>query len=169
MGSSRNGNQLVPAQSEKPKWNYVQCQVDYIASQLPEVHQQIITLLANGHSPFKASRLTGIDTDVIRRIRDTYPETVERLKANLATNLAEASQLLAERLIEAAPKMQRGEIAKALNIAVDKWQLLSGGVTARTEHRNVATPEELQKLFEALPKANAQIVAEGTWTVPDLK
>jgi hypothetical protein len=162
MGSSRNGNtNLVPAQSGKPKWNHVQCQVDFIASQLPEVHQQVITLLANGHSPFKTSKLTGIDTDVIRRIRDTHPETVERLKQNLAANLAEAAQALSERLIEKSHTMRIENVAKALAIAVDKHQLLSGGVTARTEHRRVPTPEELQAMFEALPKANAQIVIEN--------
>src|SRR5215475_14123858 len=99
MGSSRNGKELAPAQNAKPKWNHVQCQVDYIASALPEVHEQIITLLANGHSPFKTSILTGIDSDVIRRIRDTNPETVERVKHHLAVNLAEAAQALSDRLI----------------------------------------------------------------------
>jgi hypothetical protein len=160
MGSSRNGNQLVPAQSGKPKWNHVQCQVDFIASQLPDTHQQIITLLANGHSPFKTSKLTGIDTDVIRLIRDTHPETVERLKAHLAANLAEAAQALSERLIDKAHTMRIENVAKALAIAVDKHQLLSGGVTARTEHRTVPTPEELQAMFDSLPRANATVIED---------
>ena len=150
---------LAPTTSGK--WNHLTAQAEIIEKCRPKLYEQILTLLANGHSPHKIWKLTGIESDVVRRIRDLNPETLANLKTTLATSLAEASQLLAERLIEAAPKMQRGEIAKALNIAVDKWQLLSGGVTARTEHRNVATPEELQKLFEALPRANAQIVIEN--------
>jgi hypothetical protein len=55
------------------------------------------TLLANGHSPHKIWKLTGIESDVVRRIRELNPETLANLKTSLATSLAEASQLLAER------------------------------------------------------------------------
>jgi hypothetical protein len=40
-----------------------------------------------------------------------------------------------------------------LAVTIDKAQLLSGGVTQRTETRKVVTREELQALFEALPRA----------------
>jgi hypothetical protein len=163
MGRSRNGSSEIaplPAQNRPTRLDHVQCQVDLLASQFPEVHEQIITLLANGHSPAKVKLWTGIDSDVVRRIRELHPETLERIKANLAANLAEAATTLSERLIAAAPRLRPENIAKALAIAVDKHQLLSGGVTARTEHRRAPTPEELQAMFESLPKANAVVIED---------
>jgi hypothetical protein len=143
-------------------WDHVQRQVDLLAAQFPRVHEQIMVMLANGHSPAKVHRWTGIEVDVVRRIRDLHPETLDQIKRTLAVNLAEAAQKLSERLIEDADLLPPGEIAKALAIAVDKHQLLSGGVTARTEHRTVPTPEELQAMFEALPMANAELIKDKT-------
>jgi len=157
MGKGRNGTAELAApldQSVKNVFDHVQCQVDLLSAQFPRVYDQIITLLANGHSPAKIKLWTGIETEVIRRIRDLHPETLARIKENLAVNLAEAAQSLSEKLIENAHRLRPENIAKALAIAVDKHQLLSGGVTARTEHRTVPTPEELQAMFDALPRAN---------------
>ena len=159
MAKGRNETSLAPlAPNGKTKFDHVQCQVDTLAVHFSATHEQIITLLANGHSPSKISRWTGIEADVVRRIRDLHPESLERIKANLAANLAEAAQSLSEKLIENAHRLRPENIAKALAIAVDKHALLSGGVTARTEHRRVPTPEELQAMFEALPKANATVI-----------
>jgi hypothetical protein len=162
MAKGRNGTSLAPlAPNGKTKFDHVQCQVDFLSTQFPQVHEQIITLLANGHSPFKVSSWTGIETDVVRRIRDLHPETLDRIKQNLAANLAEAATALSERLISEAHRLDPEHIAKALAIAVDKHALLSGGVTARTEHRRVPTPEELQAMFESLPKANAIVIEDA--------
>jgi hypothetical protein len=161
MAKGRNGTSLAPlAPNGKTKFDHVQCQVDTLAVHFTSTYEQIITLLANGHSPFKISQWTGIETDVVRRIRDLHPEALERIKANLAANLAEAAQALSERLIENAHRLRPENIAKALAIAVDKHALLSGGVTARTEHRRVPTPEELQAMFESLPKANVTVIED---------
>jgi hypothetical protein len=162
MAKGRNATSLAAplAPNGKTKFDHVQCQVDLLASQFPEIHEQVITLLANGHSPHKIKLWTGIETDVVRRIRELHPETLERIKANLAANLAEAATALSERLISEAPNLDPEHIAKALAIAVDKHQLLSGGVTARTEHRRAPTPEELQAMFESLPKANVTVIED---------
>jgi hypothetical protein len=155
--SARNSPSLLEplTPNKRTLFDHVQCQVDLLASQFPLIHEQVITLLANGHSPAKIKLWTGIETDVVRRIRELHPETLDRIKANLAANLAEAATALSERLISEAPNLDPEHIAKALAIAVDKHQLLSGGVTARMEHRRAPTPEELQAMFESLPKANA--------------
>lgn len=161
MGSSRN-EELAPLAPNtiRKRFDHVQCQVDTLATHFESTYQQVLTLLANGHSPAKVSKWTGIDSDVIRRIRELHPETLERLKQHLVANLAEAAQTLSERLIQDGPKMRIENVAKALAIVVDKHQLLSGGVTARTEHRTVPTPEELQAMFESLPKANAVVLED---------
>jgi hypothetical protein len=163
MGKGQNGvseSLLAPSVFKQTVYDHVQCQVELLASQYGATYEQIITLLANGHSPAKVAKWTGIDTDVVRRIRDLNPLELERIKANLAANLAEASQVLSERLVENAHKLRPENIAKALAIAVDKHALLSGGVTARTEHRRAPSPEELQAMFDQLPKANANVIED---------
>jgi hypothetical protein len=44
----------------------------------------------------------------------------------------------------------------ALAVSVDKSELPSGGITQRTETRQVVTREELQRLFEQLPRAKVR-------------
>lgn len=139
-------------------FDHVQTQVDLLGSQFPKTYDQIITLLANGHSPTKVSKWTGIEAPVVRRIRDLHPETLSQIRQTLAMNLAEAAQNLTERLVEEADSLEPADIGKTLAIVVDKHLLLSGHATARIEHRNVPTPEELQAMFDALPMANAELV-----------
>jgi hypothetical protein len=115
--------------------------------------QRVMTLLANGLSPAKIQILTGIPADVTRCVRDRNPKFLRNVKETIATNLAEASQVLSERLITDAHLIAPSDLAKSIAWAVDKMQLLSGGVTVRTEVRNVSSPEELQKMFDALPQA----------------
>ena len=122
--------------------------------------ERVMTLLANGVSPPKIQVLTGVPAEVTRHIRDLNPKFLRNIKDTLATNLAEASQIMSEQLIATAHMMPPEFLAKSLAQTIDKFQLLSGGVTARTEHRTISSPEELQKMFEALPEANAIIIKE---------
>ena len=92
------------------------------------------------------------------RIRDLHPETLSQIRQTLAMNLVEAAQNLTERLVEEADQLNPADIGKTLAIVVDKHLLLSGHATARIEHRNVPTPEELREMFEALPMANAELL-----------
>jgi hypothetical protein len=45
-----------------------------------------------------------------------------------------------------------------LATSIDKMQLLSGGVTARTEVRQITSPEELQQIFDSLPDVSAPLL-----------
>ena len=148
----------------KRTWDHVQTQVDLLAAQFPTTWEQILTMLANGHSPVKISKWTGIETAVVRRIRDSHPETLSQIRQQLAVQLAEAAQNLTERLVEEADQLATGEIGKALSIVIDKHLLLSGHATSRIEHRSVPTPEELQQMFEALPMASAEVVTDVAQT-----
>jgi hypothetical protein len=141
-------------------FDHVQTQVDLLASQFRKTYDQIITLLAHGHSPSKVAKWTGIESPVVRRIRDLHPETLSQIRQTLAVQLGEAAQNLAERLVEEADQLDPADIGKTLAIVIDKHLLLSGHATARIEHRNVPTPEELQAMFEALPIANAELIKD---------
>jgi hypothetical protein len=124
----------------------------------PQFHhlgERVMTLLANGVSPPKIETLVGVDSDVVRRIRDRNPKFLRNIKEQIANNLAEASQILSERLLDTAPTMPLKHLAQTLSASIDKMQLLSGGVTARSEVRQITSPEELQKIFDSLPNVSS--------------
>ena len=116
--------------------------------------ERVMTLLANGVSPPKIQTLTGVESDVVREIRQRNPRLLRNIKETIANNLAEASQILTERLVDTAADMPLKHLAQALSVAVDRMQLLSGGATARTEVRQITSPEELQRIFESLPNVS---------------
>jgi predicted thioredoxin/glutaredoxin len=138
----------------------IDAEVATLEKNFPSAYQQILAFLAEGASPAKISEFTTVDAYIIRRIRDGRSDAVEKMKERLVTNLAEASLRLSERMVESADKLKPKEIPQSLAVAIDKHQLLSGGVTARTEHRNVPTPEELQDMFNSLPRANARVIED---------
>jgi len=116
--------------------------------------ERVMTLLANGISPPKIETLTGVPAEVARKIRDRNPKFLRNIREVIASNLAEASQILSERLVDTAPNMPLKHLAQTLSTSIDKMQLLSGGVTARTEVRTISSPEELQQIFDSLPNAS---------------
>ena len=118
-----------------------------------ELVDGVVAWLANGFSPYKISTITGLNIDVIRKIRDDNPESIANVTATIATKLTEAIQMLAERAIETANDIPSFRVADALSKLLDKRQVLTGGFTHRIEHRNIASPEDLEKMFKALPSA----------------
>jgi hypothetical protein len=65
---------------------------------------------------------------------------------------------MSEILVESTDRIPADKIAFTLAVATEKAELLSGGVTARSETRQIVTREELQKLFDALPRAKGRVV-----------
>lgn len=110
-------------------------------------------MLADGCSPNLIEQWLGLGVDVIRRIRQMHPASIARIKENILDNLLEASQVMSERLAREAHTLPIHRLPNALAAIIDKAQLLSGGVTQRTETKRTVTQEELQALFEALPRA----------------
>jgi hypothetical protein len=75
-----------------------------------------------------------------------------------ARNLSQSSLRMSEVLLEHADKMPIDRVPFALAVTVEKSELLGGAATSRIEHRKVVTQEELQAMFDALPRAKAQVV-----------
>lgn len=146
-------------QDAKPA-DIVEAKVRIVATRMPEKYQQIMRLLADAYSPNLISSLVGIDVEVIRRIRILQPVSIARIKEVLLDNLLEASQVMSERLAHEAKDLPADKLANALSSTIDKAQLLSGGVTQRTETKRVVTREELQALFESLPRAEAKVIED---------
>lgn len=115
------------------------------------LRDKLLHLLAAGNSPAKITKLLGIEEEVVRRVRNAHPESIKNIKQHIATQLAEATQVLTEELIERAHEIPAEHLGRAIQATVTGHQLLSGGYTARVEHRTIATPEDLQKMFDSLP------------------
>lgn len=124
-----------------------------VSERMPEKYRTCLHLLADGCSPHLINLWIGIGEDVIRRIKQMHPGSIARIKENVLDNLLEASQVMSERLAREAHTLPAHRLPNALAAVIDKAQLLSGGVTQRTETKRVVTQEELKALFEALPRA----------------
>jgi hypothetical protein len=122
-------------------------------AQLDGRKEKVCGLLAQGLTPDTVARTAKLHIQVVRRIRDENPECVAHLKNQVARDLGETVQIMSKRLVEYASTMPADKIPTAISQIIDRYQLLSGGVTVRTEHRNVATPEDLEAMFAALPSA----------------
>jgi hypothetical protein len=152
----------LPDVRKLSKQERIEFQADLLIAE-PSFHhlgERVMTLLANGVSPPKIETLIGVDSDVVRRIRDRNPKFLRNIKETIANNLAEASQILTERLVDSAADMPLKHLAQTLSVAVDRMQLLSGGATARTEVRQISSPEELQKIFDSLPNVSTPVLPE---------
>jgi len=125
-----------------------------------QIVDSTVSWLANGWSPGRIATITGLHVDLVRRIRDEHPEAIANLKLTIATQLGETVQLLAERMLRSIDDIAPDKLPAALSQILDKYQLMSGGVTARFEHRNVATPEDLERMFNALPTAKARVIQD---------
>jgi hypothetical protein len=134
-------------------YDSIEAKVRIVATRMPERYQQVIQLLADGCSPARINQFVSIGEEVIRRIRQLHPASIAKIRENVLDNLMEASQVMSERLAREAKDLPTQRLPQALAATIDKAQLLSGGVTQRTETRKVVTREELQALFEALPRA----------------
>lgn len=137
-----------------------EAKVRIVANRMPDKYEQILRLLADGYSPNLINRLVGIGDDVIRRIRQLHPQSIARIKEVVLDNLLEATQVMSERLALEAQHLPTDKLPNALAATIDKAQLLSGGVTQRTETKRVVTREELQALFESLPRAQATVIED---------
>lgn len=113
--------------------------------------EKVLHLLASGNSPAKIQRLIGIEEEVVRRVRQAHPDTVKNIKQHIAMQMAEATQVLTEELIDRAHEIPAEHLGRAIQVTYQAHQIYSGGYTARVEHRTIATPEDLQKMFDSLP------------------
>lgn len=138
----------------------IEAKARIVADRMPEQYKQCLQMLADGCSPNLIQQFVPIGLDTIRRIRQMHPQSIARIKESVMENLLEASQVMSERLAREASELPTKALANALSATIDKAQLLSGGVTQRTETRKVVTREELQALFDALPRAKAKVIED---------
>jgi len=118
-----------------------------------EKYAAIVCGLMDGVSPAQLGRRFRVDSNLVRFIRQMHPEAVAAARTQIVLNLEEVSLAMSRRLLEDEEGIRIDKVPQALSTVLDKLQLLTGGVTSRTEHVSAPRPEDLQAMFEALPAA----------------
>jgi hypothetical protein len=129
-----------------------------LIEQNPDLYRNAVDLLSAGNSVQAVAHASSIPLQTIRAMTYFIPDYRLIVREATARNLSQSSLRMSEVLLERADKMPIDRVPFALAVSTEKAELLSGGVTARSETRQIVTREELQKLFDALPRAKGKVV-----------
>jgi hypothetical protein len=127
--------------------------VSQLIEQQPKTYRDALELLAQGHSVPSVANISGLPTQILRCMANFIPNYHATVRFSTSRNLAFANHRLSEILLERSDEMPLDRVPFCLAVSVEKSELLGGGVSARTETRHVVSREELQKLFDSLPRA----------------
>lgn len=125
----------------------------------PDNYRHAVDLLARGCSLKAVSISCSLPLATVKAMSAFVPDYHKISRDSTARNLAQASLRMSEILLERADDLAPDRLAFTLAVATEKSELLGGGFTARTETRTIVSSDELQKLFEALPKAHAREIS----------
>jgi hypothetical protein len=125
-----------------------------LISQDPAKYVRIATALLDGETPTKIASTQSTDSNLVRFIRSMHPELVAAARTQMITNLEEVVSAMTARLLDETQALPIDKIPQALSTVLDKLSVLTGGVTARVEHTTVPKPEDLERMFKALPQVN---------------
>jgi len=125
----------------------------------PLRYARLALSLMDGISPAAIAARERVNSDLVRFIRSMHPECTAGVKNHLLANLEEASLAFSRRLLK--KELAIDKVPEALSKVLDKIQLLTGGVTSRTEHLAAPRPEDLAAMFEALPQAQVVAISEN--------
>ena len=126
-----------------------------------ELCREAVELLAAGKSAEAVAACTGIAVENVRTLSEFVPDYGVIVRSTTVKNLRAANLRMSEIMAQQADKISADKLAFSMAITAEKSELLSGGLTQRVEHRRVVTREELQALFESLPRAKAKVIEEA--------
>jgi hypothetical protein len=127
--------------------------ISVFIEQSPDLYRNAVDLLSAGNSVQAVANATLIPLQTIRAITHFMPDYRFIVREATARNLAQSSLRMSEVLLERSDKMPIDRVPFALAVTVEKSELLGGAATSRIEHKKVVTQEELQAMFDALPRA----------------
>jgi len=127
-----------------------------LIDQNPDLYRNAVDLLSAGNSVQAVAHATSIPLQTIKAMTHFIPNYRDICRSSTSKNLALANLRMSEILVESTDRIPADKIAFTLAVATEKAELLSGGVTQRTETRQVITREELQRLFDQLPRAKVR-------------
>ena len=134
--------------------------VEALISRERELCREADELLAAGQSVERVATRTGIGVENARTLSEFVPDYALIVRSMTVKNLRAANLRMSEIMAEQADRISADKLAFSFAITTEKSELLSGGVTQRSQTKRVVTPEELQAMFEALPRAKAKVIEE---------
>lgn len=149
----------------------------------PEIYKGVCSLVAEGFPLRMISKLLKVHHYTIQAVLEREPELIEAEKERIGGLARSVTRICMERLVDVLPEMKIANLGDAQRVAVimgistEKWQLLTGGATARVDHggdkladmRQVlaalpADPVEEGEFTEAADLAAETDLAGGTWS-----
>ena len=127
----------------------------------PALYTLVYQALLSGQPPYiVCQQYPQTDYTIVCQIRRIYPEIVLAGRRQIVHNLEQVSLSLSTRLALEGNTIGIDKVAGTLATVIEKLQLLTGGVTSRSEHVNAPKPEELQEMFNQLPTAKATVLED---------
>ncbi len=105
----------------------------------PERYRNIISLVAEGLPIIRISKLLNVSAHTVRGIREREEGIVAQVKERLIAYCRDGAQMCAEAILEdlddevRRKKISTRDKSIIFGVLTDKYQLLSGGATARVE------------------------------------
>jgi hypothetical protein len=128
------------------------------------MYELVVHLLGQDAPIREIMRLTGLHNRTIQAVREREGETIDTLRKALGRRALRTAVLAVETLESKiiSGDIKAGELAMTAGILIDKGQVLTGGVTARTERIDGEKVEDrLKDLLAGLPSADAHLITTG--------
>lgn len=117
----------------------------------PEKYLQVVQLLCDGDSIEKVRKATGLGRPALRAIMDRHPVIQQEQQIAIKRLSAEGLHTTLEAIVEKHDEISPNKLGFLMDLQVKANQLMSGGPTSRHETVHVASPADLEKMFEQLP------------------
>ena len=124
----------------------------------PAIYTLCYQDLLSGQAPYVVCDRYKAEYEAVAQIRRIYPEVVLAGRRQIVHNLEQVSLNLSNRLATEGSMIAIDKVAGTLATVIEKLQLLTGGVTSRSEHVGAPKPEELKAMFDQLPSAKAEVI-----------
>jgi len=131
----------------------------------PNLYAMVTRLLGQDAPIREIKRLTGLHHRTIQAVREREGECIDTMRKSLGRRALRTAALAIERLEEKIMEgdVKAGELAMSAGILIDKGQILTGGVTARTETiQSERIEDKLTSLLAGLPTADAILIETAT-------
>lgn len=120
----------------------------------PVLYRMVVRLLGQDAPIREIKRLTGLHHRTIQAVREREGGTIDTLRKALGAKALQTASLVVESIEQMIVdgNVKAGEAGLLFNFLVDKGQVLTGGVTSRTESIvTESVQDKLQAALDAMP------------------
>lgn len=145
-------------ESEEQERRHAIYTAERLLAKRPEAARTIVHYLAQGYGMLRIAKLVGVHHMTVRAVRDKFPADIDMERKRLAGLALTAGELCMERIIEEIEHLPKNMLGLTAAQMIDKFQLLSGGVTSRpgkSADEKAPSADDFAEWIKALPSATA--------------